>query len=98
MNLPVIIRPEAEADLRQAHEYLQESRPALAARFLLEFREVLDRIEYQPELYGCVWNDVRAARLKKLRYVIYHVVFADRVEILAVLHGSRNPSIWRSRV
>lgn len=87
MNLRVIIRPEAEDDLRQAHEYLQESRPALATAFLIEFREALERIE-----------SVRAARLKKLRYVIYHIVFADRVEISAVLHGSRDPTIWRSRV
>lgn len=98
MSLPIIVRPEAEEDLRQAHEYLQASWPALAGRFLVEVREVLERIEAQPELYGRVWKDVRAARLKKLRYIVYYVFFADRVEVLAVLHGSRDPSIWRSRM
>jgi plasmid stabilization system protein ParE len=45
-----------------------------------------------------VWQDVRAARLRKFRHVVYYVAFADRVEVLAVLHGSRDPSAWQSRV
>jgi toxin ParE1/3/4 len=61
-------------------------------------REVLERIELMPELYGAIWQDVRAARLKKLRYVVYYVVFSDRIEVLGVLHSSRDRSIWQSRV
>jgi plasmid stabilization system protein ParE len=60
--------------------------------------EVLERIEAMPELYGLVWQDVRAARLKKFRQVVYYAVFPDRVEVLAVLHGSRDASAWQSRV
>ncbi len=56
-------------------------------------REVLERIEAMPELYGAVWQDVRAARLKKFRHVDYYVAFADRIEVLAVLHGSRDASV-----
>jgi hypothetical protein len=61
-------------------------------------REVLERIESIPEMYGLVWQDVRAVRLRKFRHVVYYVVFTDRVEVLAVLHGSRNATAWRSRV
>lgn len=59
--------------------------------------EVLGRIEAMPEMYGVVWQDVRAARLRKFRHVVYYVAFADRVEVLAVLHGSRDASAWKSR-
>jgi plasmid stabilization system protein ParE len=45
-----------------------------------------------------VWQDVRAARLRKFRYVVYYVVLTDHVEVLAVLHGSRDESTWKSRV
>jgi toxin ParE1/3/4 len=51
-----------------------------------------------PEMYGLVWQDVRAARLRKFRHLVYYVVFADRVEVLAVLHGARDASAWQSRV
>jgi toxin ParE1/3/4 len=45
-----------------------------------------------------VWQDVRAARLRKFRHVVYYVAFPDRVEVLAVLHGSRNASEWQARI
>jgi plasmid stabilization system protein ParE len=51
-----------------------------------------------PEMYGLVWQDVRAARLRKFRHMVYCVAFADRVEVLAVMHGSRDASAWKSRV
>ena len=67
MKLPLIIRPEAELDVRRTHEYLRELGPGLATRFTAEVRDLFGRIESRPELYGRVWQDVRAARLKKLR-------------------------------
>ncbi len=51
-----------------------------------------------PELYGAVWEDVRAARVKPFRYVVYYVVFDDRVEVIAVLHGARDPALWHERL
>ena len=29
---------------------------------------------------------------------LYYAVFADRVEVLAVLHGARDAPVWQSRV
>src|SRR5262245_11545919 len=97
MSLPVILRPEAESDIQGTFDDLERSRTGLGGQFAARVREVLERIESMPELYGVVWQDVRAARLKKFRYVVYHVVFGDLVEVLAVLHGSRDPSAWQSR-
>ena len=93
MSLPLVLRPEAEEDLRQASEHLERSQLGLGRRLVADAGEIFQRIETQPELYGRVWQDVRAARLKKFRYVVYYVVFADRIEVLAVLHGSRDPSV-----
>jgi plasmid stabilization system protein ParE len=36
--------------------------------------------------------------VKQFRYVVYYVVFGDRVEVIAVLHGARDPSVWQSRL
>lgn len=54
-------------------------------------------IEARPEMYGVAWQDVRAVRLRPFRHVLYYVVFTDRVEVLAVLHGAREPSAWQRR-
>lgn len=98
MSLPVIIRPAAEVDIRETYETLESIRVGLGDRFILRLREVLERIEAFPELYGVVWQDVRAARLRRFRHVVYYVVFANRVEVLAVMHGARDASAWQSRV
>jgi toxin ParE1/3/4 len=98
MSLPVILRPAADADIETTHDELERCRTGLGTRFVDRVREVLERIESMPEIYGLVWQDVRAARLRKFRHVVYYVVFADRVEVLAVMHGSRDASAWQSRV
>jgi plasmid stabilization system protein ParE len=58
---------------------------------------VLVRIETMLELHGKVWEDVRAARLKQFRYIVSIIVLADRIEVLAVLHGARDSLAWQSR-
>ncbi len=98
MSLPVIVRPEAQADIQEIHDDLERVRAGLGMQFAARLREILERIEAMPELYGIVWQDVRAVRLKQFRYVVYYVVFPDRVEVLAVAHGSRDASSWQSRV
>jgi toxin ParE1/3/4 len=98
MRLVPMLQPSAEADIREIHEALEEIRAGLGAHFAGRLREVLERIEAMPELYGIVWQDVRAARLRRFRYVVYYAVFEDRIEIIAVLHGSREQSTWQSRL
>ena len=97
MSLPVILRHEAEVDVQEARDQLESVRVGLGTQVLARVREVLARIEKLPELHGKVWQDVRAARLKQFRYIVYFIVLADRVEVLAVLHGARDPSSWQSR-
>ena len=97
MSLPVILRHEAEVDVQEARDQLEAVRVGLGTQVLTRVREVLARIEKMPELHGKVWQDVRAARLKQFRYIVYFIVLADRVEVLAVLHGARDPSSWKSR-
>ena len=97
MSLPVILRPEAEVYVQEARDQLEAVRVGLGTQVLARVRDVLARIEKMPELHGKVWQDVRAARLKQFRYIVYFIVLADRVEVLAVLHGARDPSSWQSR-
>ena len=97
MSLPVNLRREAEVDIQDARDQLETVRVGLGNHVIARVREVLTRIEAMPELHGKVWEDVRAARLKQFRYIVYFVVLADRVEVLAVLHGARDPSSWQSR-
>ena len=98
MSLPVALRPSANADVQQIHAELEAQAPGLGDKFLDRLQEALDRIEAMPEMYAEVWGTIRAARLRRFRHVVYYVVLADRVEVIAVMHGSRDSSAWQSRM
>jgi plasmid stabilization system protein ParE len=97
MTRPLIVRPEAEADVRAIHRYLEELQSGLGDRFAGKLREAFERIESMPESCSHVWQDVRALRVRKFQYVLYYVAFSDRVEVLAILHGARHESAWQIR-
>jgi plasmid stabilization system protein ParE len=93
----VIVRSAAEADIRETYESYEMIRAGLGDRYAAQVQKVLERIEFMPEMYGVIWQDVRAVRLRQFRHVVYYVVSVDRVEILAVMHGARDATAWQSR-
>jgi plasmid stabilization system protein ParE len=97
MSLPVVLRPEASRDVAAARDYLEARRAGLGQAFLDRLTEALTRIRAMPELHGVVWRSVRASRLRRFTYVVYYRVQDDRVEVLAVMHGSRDASAWQAR-
>jgi toxin ParE1/3/4 len=97
MSLPVVLLPEASRDVEEARDQLEARQAGLGQAFLNRLNEVLIRIGGMPEMYGVVWRNARAAKLNRFTYVVYYRVYDDRVEVLAVLHGSRDVSAWQSR-
>jgi hypothetical protein len=82
VNLPLILRPEAEVDAQVAYDQLAAVRPSLGEQFVARLRDVLGRIEADPEVYGIVWQGVRAVRLKRFRYLVYYVMLSDRNDVV----------------
>lgn len=48
-------------------------------------------------MYAVAWEDVRSRRLRHFPYLIYYRLLSERIEVLGVLHGSRDPSTWKDR-
>jgi plasmid stabilization system protein ParE len=97
MSLPVILRPEASDDVLSARDWYDRQRPGLGDAFFAQLSVVLDDIAAMPALYAIVWQDIRTCRLRRFPYVVYYRVLADRIEVLAVLHGRQDSSVWQSR-
>jgi plasmid stabilization system protein ParE len=97
VSLPVVLRPEASRDVEEIRDYLETQRAGLGQAFLDRLNEILGRIGAMPEMYAVVWQNVRAARLQQFTFVMYYRVHDDRVEVLAVMHGSRDASAWQGR-
>jgi toxin ParE1/3/4 len=96
MRLPVVLTQDAEADFDTAADWYQ-MRAGLGEKFTAHVRATLDRIAQMPELHPILYRGIRRVRVRKFPYCIYYRVQTDRVEIIAMLHGRRDPSAWRSR-
>lgn len=97
MSLPVVLRPEAQADVLEARDWYDGQRAGQGDVFAEAVDQLLARIGETPELFGVVLGNVRRGKLRRFPYVVYYRVLANWVEVIAVLHGSRNPREWQDR-
>jgi len=92
--------PLAREDLKQIGRYIaRESRDrSIALRFLDSIEQKLRLHATQPEM-GERRRDLGAGvrHFSVGHYVVFYRPTADGIEVLRVLHGSRDiPSVWRS--
>lgn len=98
MSLRVVLRPEAEADLLAARAWYERDRSELGEAFTDSFEAMIARLKARPELYAVALQNIRRAKLRRFPYLVYYRVLSDRIEVIGVLHGSRNPRIWQERI
>lgn len=98
MSLPVELLPSAQQDLIDARAWFDGRRAGLGEEFAVEVLDGLEQIGSMPELYGEVASGIRGAGVKRFGYVIYYRVLSDLVEVLAIVHGSRDPQGWQSQI
>ena len=98
MSLRLVVRPEAQGDLLAARAWYDQQRPGLGDDFSDAAEELLDRIAATPKLYPATLKDVRRAKLRRFPYIVYYRMLADCVEVIAIVHGSRNSQTWQDRV
>jgi plasmid stabilization system protein ParE len=48
-------------------------------------------------MHGVVTGDIRKAVVTKFPYCVFYRELSDRVEVIAVFHTSRDPSVWQQR-
>lgn len=97
MTRAVILRRRAEDDIRMAHQWYEGQDPRLGDEFVIEVRGALERISNFPASSPVVHSKVRRASVRRFPYLVFYVVEAHRVVILAILHSSRNPALWPTR-
>jgi len=98
MNRILRIEPLAEEDILRAHDWYSKQRSEVGDRFVSAADHCFLRITTSPMQFPCVHKLVRRALLRGFKYCVYFLVTDDEIIVLAVLHGRRNPDVWRQRV
>ena len=97
MSDPVVFRPQAEAELLEAGRWYEERRPCLGTSFLTAIDEVIERVGRQPLLFPPVQGEMRRALVHRFPYGLYFEIMGEQVVVIGVVHGHRDPTVWRSR-
>jgi len=98
MNLVATFRPEAEADVLETRDWYEQQQHGLGDSFRDSLDQMVVGIQTMLQMYAEVLRDVRRGKLRRFPYVIYYRVLSNRIEVIAVLHGSRDPRLWQERV
>ncbi len=98
MSLSVAFRPEARKEFDEAVDWYEQKRAGLGAEFVRRVREALERIAATPEVHAVVYRDIRCALVRRFPYGVYYGVEPNRIVVVAVFHGSRDPRTWQNRV
>ena len=96
----LLTRPQAERDIEDIVVYIAIDNLEVAERFLLAFKECLERLSEFP-LIGVERFSFRDERLQSLRmwqipsfekYLVFYTVSDETIDIVRVLHSSRDIS------
>jgi plasmid stabilization system protein ParE len=98
MNLPVVLRDEAQAEFDEAFDFYEGQRPGLGVAFAERVQEVFDRVSANPQQCPVVLADIRKAVVRRFPFCLFYRAEVDRVQVIAVFHTARDPSVWQGRV
>jgi len=97
VKLPLIITPQAEADLAEARSWYEDKREGLGERLLLCFEAALGHILRSPKGSTEVFPGIRRVVVRRFPYGVFYRIDPDQIAVIAIYHSKRDPRGWQSR-
>ncbi len=88
----------AEVDLLDAVAYYNEQSEGLGYEFAAEVKQTLARILQFPDAWHRLSARTQRCRTKRFPYGVVYQLRGDLVLVVAVMHLSRHPDSWKSRL
>jgi toxin ParE1/3/4 len=86
----VIIRPRAEADLRDGRNWYENQRTGLGEEFLVETANTIKLLLHNPELRSEYYRGFRRILLRRFPYKLFYRLEGKRIIVFRVLHARRD--------
>lgn len=94
------VSPEAQRELRAAVDWYEERDPELGRALYGEIASTLERIREAPRLHAKWLHDTRYRRARVHRFpflVLFTFINEELIQVVAILHGRRNPDFLTKR-
>lgn len=96
-GIPVVL-PDAVEDIAEICKWYKRKLPELDVRFQNDFDRTLQRILRDPEVFATDEDGLRRVRMSKFPYHIGYLTDDELVVVVGVIHTSRHPGIWTTRI
>ena len=97
MKYSIVFNQNVEADLADSYDYYEIQLPGLGSEFLLSVEAGINAISRDPLHFQKVHKNKRKMNLKRFPFGIFYLISEETVLILAIVHLTRNPKVWKSR-
>jgi len=97
MTAPVRLTPSAERDIGLAASWYSREAPHMVASLEEELDRLFQQITDRPEMYQIVEATVRRATVRRFPFSVFYRILPDSIEVIAIIHQSRDPRGWRRR-
>jgi toxin ParE1/3/4 len=98
MKYRIIVRPDAEDDLKEAYSWYEDKRTGLGYDFLLQVDAGLNFIARDPDIHPIEYKKTRKHLVKRFPYKIIYLVEKEKIIVLAIIHSKRTPLLLKRRI
>jgi plasmid stabilization system protein ParE len=96
--MEITFLPPAKSELTDATSYYNMQSEGLGYEFAAEVKRTLERIVQYPDAWFKLSKRTRRCRTNRFPYAVIYQVRQDSLIIVAIMHLSREPETWKSRL
>jgi hypothetical protein len=96
--MKIVFLSPARAELAEAVSYYNTQSEGLGYDFAAEVRKTLERIVQYPDAWTLLSKRTRRCRTNRFPYGVIYQLRSDTLFVVAIMHLSRNPETWKSRL
>lgn len=90
--------PHARQELNDATLHFSDISPDLGEAFAKDVERTISLILRFPEAWPRITRSARRCRTQRFPYALLYRVWREQIEILAIMHMSRQPDYWKERL
>ncbi len=88
------IRLLAKQDIQEIVNYYDDISTKITDKFLDDLFKEFDFLVKNPHSFQVKYKNTRVRYLKQFPFGVHYLIQKNSIEILAVIHTSKNPKIW----
>lgn len=97
MTYTIKLTPDARIDIQDAIDFYNLKKKNLGTQLLSYIDQSIKQLKSNPFLFQRGYRGIRKVPVAKFNFSIHYFTEENTVIIIAVLHNSRNPQIWKDR-